>query len=232
MDKQYWWWRWCKYLAWGFTILWTILCAIVTLIFVVRFDMLRNAQNNDASPQEATKCPATLIDVSDQNATSYYGSQKALTNYLETVPTSTLNTNGGFAFRESVSRWLMSIFIGFLLSLFVWQPLFDLILQIIKVCRFDPDEVNESYYFSNTKLLLTQKERKELIQAGANIGADDDADKESSENHDDADSQQGKKEDVVGKTNLSQNVLEELDKQMTIEMLRTQVELLDRDPND
>ncbi|ETO35975.1 hypothetical protein RFI_01087 [Reticulomyxa filosa] len=237
MDKQYSWWHWCKHAAWVFTIAWTLICAVVTLIFVVRFDMLRDAQNSYKSPQESTQCPASLVDISDQNSTQYSASEKAMSDYLQHVSASTLDSKQGFAFRQSVSRWLMSIFIGFLLSLFVWQPLFDLILQIIKVARFDSEEVNESYFFSNTKLLLTQAERDALLQAGANIGADDDADRES-DGGDDADSQQrDNAEPVQPQSNepqnnqqqeqqVPQNVLDELDRQMSIEMLRSQIEFL------
>jgi len=168
--------------------------------------------------------------------TQYNSTQRALTDYLQKVNPGTLSNTKGFAFKESVSRWLMSIFIGFLLSLFVWQPLFDLIVQIIKVCRFDPEEVNESYFFYNTKLLLTQAEREALIQGGVNVGSTDNADnadKESDDENEDANSQERKLANSVElgnmqtNNNAETNVLDELDKQMAIEMIRSQVELME-----
>jgi len=222
MDKQYSWWHWCKYVAWIFTIGWTITCAIITLIFVIRFDMLRQANNNVANPYSTSVCTTDHIDIHDESLTSYTNSQRAMTNYLNNADSSTLNSKNGFALKESVTRWLLSIFIGFLLSLFVWQPLFDLILQIIKVLRFDPEDVTESYFFANTKLLLSQAERQELIGNVANmdLDLDDNADDESQKDDDDHNEHVEPKNDVPS-DDIPSNVTSPVALQAHVELMNT-----------
>ncbi|ETO14890.1 hypothetical protein RFI_22479 [Reticulomyxa filosa] len=247
MDQQYSWWHWCKYVAWAFTISWTLICAIVTLIFVIRFDMLRSAKNGYESAV-ISQCP-NGIDITDMNTIQYDETEKSMADYVTKVSTSTLNTDNGFEFGQSVDRWLMSIFIGFLLSLFVWQPLFDLILQAIKVLRFDnnrrqiqfcvyvikkPKAVNEIYFFANTKLLLTLAERNILAQAGADIESDNDVDSGSADENDDADSQSIKehkeeenvKSEIKNRTSRILTVMNEVEKREFMEMLGSDMDLL------
>ncbi|ETO26790.1 hypothetical protein RFI_10342 [Reticulomyxa filosa] len=172
MEEHYSWWPCCKYLAWVFTLTWTLVCAVVT--FVVRFNILRHALNSYQSAAES-QCP-NYLDIGDATITAYNATAN---HYVATMSTSTSNEQHGFGGEPAVDRWLLSIFVGFFLSLFVWQPLFMLVFQIIRILRFDPERVTESYYFANTKLLLTQTEREILIESGTVISSDDNADKES-----------------------------------------------------
>ncbi|ETO25366.1 hypothetical protein RFI_11770 [Reticulomyxa filosa] len=227
MDKQYSWFHWCKYAAWGFTVVWTIVCAIITLIFVVRFDMSRNAANSYNDPATTSMC-INQIDIHDENVTQYEQTQRSMVDYLQRVDSSTLNSKDGFAFRQSVSRWLMSIFIGFLLSLFVWQPLFDLVLQVVKVLRYDPEDVNESYFFANSKLLLSQVERKQLVPDDPNLNSEDNADEESENKEEEEDD---KNDQPQPSANADNNVLDKLEKHISSQDLGAHVELADTQPN-
>ncbi|ETN99792.1 transcriptional regulator [Reticulomyxa filosa] len=168
MDKQYSWWHWCKYLAWTYIIVWIIVCAVITLVLAVRFDMIRDAQNG-YSEEIASKCPSK-IDIGDKIAAEYGATQRSMNQYVHTASTSTLNEKNGFQIGESVSRWLISILLGFFLSLFIWQPLIELLLlcdRFCVMCNQQPEDINELYFFANPSLLLTEAERNALVQVHA-----------------------------------------------------------------
>ena len=158
----------CKYVAIGLIIFWSLLCAIITSIWCLWFEV----ENIDYVNEYGS-------EISGANCSdSVYGSipMKSWLNYnltanaindiiLNTDPTllkTVYNPPSGDSFGDSMevsTRFLIAVVLSYLLSVFLWQPLIIAIKSFITLLRYlkNPDKVNEALLFYEHRTLKTQK---------------------------------------------------------------------------
>ena len=147
---------WCKYVSIGFIIIWTFLCATITTIWCIWFDVsletnneyeevIYNATMHDEyidlttwiNYNETQKDIDVLIEKWEQNGHSLYN-----------PPANDSYSNGSMSVS---SRFLITVFVSYCLSLFFWQPLIFALRawMLLKKLEKNPDKITEALLFSH-----------------------------------------------------------------------------------
>ena len=123
---------WCRYVFILLVIIWGLLCAIITTIYCLFFDLIFIANNEWNIESE---CRSDLneyienVDISDQTWQNYNATQNAINElvgeyYTAYSPASRYDSWGNNM--ETANRFLLTVINSYILSLFIWGPLIQL----------------------------------------------------------------------------------------------------------
>ena len=158
---------WVKYLSIGCIVIWTLMCAIITTIWCLWFEMQLEMTNNYTTKINSQIANCSLYSINgygesnlqialktviNGNVTQYemddifdYYSANGNSLYKPT------NSNDSFASgaMDVTIRFLVCVLISYLLSIFVWQPLIIAIKSALKLRSLNkhPDRINEAALF-------------------------------------------------------------------------------------
>ena len=123
--------------------------------FAIRFDQMGDGTNmheteiisqcNDARPDLMN------IDISEKTFINYNRTEMALDYALDVMDTRTFipNENDQFASDISSSRsWIISLVVSSLMSMIIFSPILIYLKQYFKILTWNPDKVDETYYFT------------------------------------------------------------------------------------
>ena len=167
LDETYKYPYWVKYLSIGCIVIWTLMCAIITTIWCLWFEMQLEMTNNYTTKINSQIANCSLYSINgygesnlqialktviNGNVTQYemddifdYYSANGNSLYKPT------NSNDSFASgaMDVTIRFLVCVLISYLLSIFVWQPLIIAIKSALKLRSLNkhPDRINEAALF-------------------------------------------------------------------------------------
>ncbi|ETO34316.1 hypothetical protein RFI_02777, partial [Reticulomyxa filosa] len=147
-ERRYRFYSWCRYVAWMIVIIGCSVGVFLTMFYVVRFNVEIEGKINIV------------------HQINFAVTQNAMTTFMKGIDTGNIpNANALVPGWELtvVDRWLLNCFFSYLLGLVVWQPFFRFLWELYKYCRFSPNAIGETYYFSHDFCLITEEEMS-LIQ--------------------------------------------------------------------
>ena len=122
----------------------------IVLIYGLRFDILANARNGYGNEAQSD-CEGSYIDITEQIWLKYNATQGQLIDHLND-PANTENyfppDNDSFGKDiTTTDRWLLSLALSFLLSIFITEPLSLGVKAILRILCFNPTNIDEAYFW-------------------------------------------------------------------------------------
>lgn len=118
---------WCKWLLYIFMGLWSIACAIITVLFCVYFESQVDSTENGYESEIETNC--SFKDVTLQNILNYNITQSAIVSEISSFSGNLYDPPKSDSFGEydTSARFILAILWSFALSLTIWSPLLALV---------------------------------------------------------------------------------------------------------
>ena len=194
--------HWCKYLSMTCIVIWSLLCAIITTIWCLWFDVQLTLTNNYEQ--------SVMIN----GTASYYIPLKSKINYnvtqseiddilsywesnghsLYTPPENDSFTSGSEDGMSVSVRFLMAVLLSYCLSIFLWQPIILAIKSLIRLIKLDknPNQINEALLFYNEHNVNINAAMESTVKYtrddnGNGVGGDNADNKDNDVNQDSAD---------------------------------------------
>ncbi len=169
---------WARDVGWAVMIIWSLGCAFLVLYYALRFDELFGGENN-YSGDVTSECDSP-IDVGEESWLLFNRTQGELDAWFAASDPALFEPNendsfGGDDMSASV-RWFLSVLVSFLISIFAIAPITMFIMQLIRVLKFDPKEINEEFFFAMEAHLMQSIEeiraehrKLELMPSSGNL---------------------------------------------------------------
>ena len=155
--------HWIKYISIGCIIAWSLMCAIITSIWCLWFEMKLTLENEyqqdiDEIVDSCNDDGITFVNIPLKTMINYNTTQSDMDtfyqwfeengNSLYTPPSSSDSFSGNDAMKVS-SRFLLCVLYAYLLSVFLWQPIAIAIKSMLRLRSLskNPDQVSEALLF-------------------------------------------------------------------------------------
>ena len=148
----------CKYFALGLVILWALLCAVITTLWCLWFElnvMTRNGYDDEIEYYQST-CNGDVSIIPLKINLNYNETQIEINEFLNTFkgyyytpPSKSDSFNDNW---DVTTRFLTSVFLAYILSVFFWNPLIIGIKALIKLRNYKNDrkQTNGELMFYNS----------------------------------------------------------------------------------
>ena len=150
----------CRRVGWCIIAIWSILCAIITSVLCIWFEVDLDFTNMYDNQVALSQCNDTYLDISAQtwinwNTTQIYIDTEMISDYYTAYESVNPNDSFGENFDTSF-RFLLTVFWSYILGLFLWQPLAIGLKTMYHLKKYSKDSVylSEALLFYHEKHLV------------------------------------------------------------------------------